>query len=852
MLRQFFDLKEKVPDCILFFRMGDFYEMFFEDAVVASKVLSIALTSRDKDHPDPIPMCGVPYRAVDAYLAKMVEEGYKVAVCDQVEDPKLAKGLVKREITRVVSPGMFTDPNHLPPREHRYLAALYFARESLGLACLDLASGEFLATTLLPGPALADELARLEPAELVLAETQAAHPGLGDLGPVGATMPRSLITGRPPSPSQARQTLEDRLPEEEDEADEPALVAAALAWSAVLSTQRTSPEHIEHLSLYQVASHLVLDAAAQRNLELFRSIAGGGRKGSLLHAVDQTATPMGGRLLKQWLSFPLRSMEAIEARHQAVEELVGDPLLLDSLRAALDELPDLPRLVGRASLGQATPRDLAALRDALLALPGLRAMLEPLQSALVASRLEQMSGLGGLAQRLYESLTPSPPGNLAEGGVIAKGVSPELDEQRKLKGAGKDWIASLQAELRESTGIGSLKVGFNKVFGYYIEVTRAHLEKAPESFIRKQTLANAERYITPELKEKEAAVLGAEEKALEMEKALFEELRAAVAAQGPPLVAAARAVAEVDVLAGLARLAQSRDYTRPRMIPSGEMAITAGRHPVVEQMLKEGEFVPNDVRLDDQGQQVLIITGPNMAGKSTILRQVALICLLAQAGSFVPAEAAQLPLLDRIFTRVGAMDDLAGGRSTFMVEMTETSHILAQATPRSLVILDEVGRGTSTFDGLSLAWAVAEHLHDLDGVGVKTLFATHYHELTELAATHPRAKNFNVAVKEYQGSIVFLRRLAPGGVSRSYGLAVARLAGLPEPVLERARQVLERLEQGSRQEPAPPSPPAKGGQLALFGGDGHPVLKRLAELDLSRLTPLEALNLLSEMQGELD
>ncbi|MBU2516786.1 MAG: DNA mismatch repair protein MutS [Proteobacteria bacterium] len=852
MLRQFFELKERVPDCILFFRMGDFYEMFFEDAVVASKVLSIALTSRDKDHPDPIPMCGVPHRAVDAYLAKMVQEGYKVAVCDQVEDPKLAKGLVKREITRVVSPGMFTDPNHLPPRDHRYLAALYFARESLGLACLDLASGEFLATTLLPGPALADELARLEPAELVLAESQAAHPGLGDLGAMGASLPRSLQTGRPPTPAQARQLLERRLPDEGDaEACEPALVAAALAWSAVLATQRTSPEHIEPLSLYRVASHLVLDAAAQRNLELFRSIAAGGRKGSLLHAVDHTATPMGGRLLKQWLAFPLRSLEAIEARHQAVEELVSDPLLLDGLRSALDELPDLPRLAGRASLGQATPRDLAALRDALLALPGLRVMLEPLQSVLVASRLEQMSGLGGLAQRLYESLTPSPPGSLAEGGVIAAGVSPELDEQRKLKGAGKDWIASLQADLRAATGIGSLKVGFNKVFGYYIEVTRAHQDKVPDSFLRKQTLANAERFITPELKEKEAAVLGAEEKALEMERALFEELRLAVAAEGPRLVAASRAVAEVDVLAGLARLAQSRDYTRPRMIPAGELVITAGRHPVVEQMLKEGEFVPNDARLDDQGQQVLIITGPNMAGKSTILRQVALICLLAQAGSFVPAEAARLPLLDRIFTRVGAMDDLAGGRSTFMVEMTETSQILAQATPRSLVILDEVGRGTSTFDGLSLAWAVAEHLHDLDGVGVKTLFATHYHELTELAATHPRAKNFNVAVKEYQGSIVFLRRLAPGGVSRSYGLAVARLAGLPEPVLARARQILERLEQGSRQEPAPPVPPSAGGQLALFGGDGHPVLQSLAKLDLSRLTPLEALNLLNEWQGEL-
>jgi DNA mismatch repair protein MutS len=852
MLRQFFELKEQAPDCILFFRMGDFYEMFFDDAVVASKVLSIALTSRDKGHPNPVPMCGVPHRAVDAYLAKMVQAGHKVAVCDQVEDPKLAKGLVKREITRVVSPGMFTDPNHLPPREHRYLAALFLGRERLGLACLDLASGEFMATALLPGPALADELARLEPAELVIAESQAAHPGLGDLGPAGAELPRSLAGGRPPTPAQARQILGGRLPEEEEsEAWEPALVAAALAWSAVLSTQRTSPEHIEPLSLYQVESHLVLDATAQRNLELFRSIAGGGRRGSLLHAVDMTATPMGGRLLKQWLGFPLCSLAAIESRHQAVEELVGDPLLLDSLQEALGQLPDLPRLVGRASLGQATPRDLAALRDALLALPGLRAMLEPMQSALVASRLGQMGGLGPLAQRLYDSLTPSPPGNLAEGGVIAQGVSPELDELRQLRGQGKDWIAALQAELRASTGIPSLKVSFNKVFGYFIEVTKTHLDKVPDSFIRKQTLANAERYITPELKDKEAAVLGAEEKALELERRLFEELRRAVAGEGPRLVAAARAVAEVDVLAGLARLALSRDYVRPVMSQNGELAITAGRHPVVEQMLAEGEFVPNDVALDDHQQQVLIITGPNMAGKSTILRQVALICLLAQAGSFVPAAQARLPLIDRIFTRVGAMDDLAGGRSTFMVEMTETSQILAAATPRSLVILDEVGRGTSTFDGLSLAWAVAEHLHDLAGVGVKTLFATHYHELTELAATHPRVKNFNVAVKEYQGSIVFLRRLAPGGVNRSYGLAVARLAGLPETVLERARQILTRLEQEA---PPAPAPPGMGGgdQLALFGGGEHPVLAKLAELDLSRLTPLEALNLLSEWQNELD
>ena len=430
-------------------------------------------------------------------------------------------------------------------------------------------------------------------------------------------------------------------------------MAASLAWSAVLSTQRTSPEHVEPLSLYQVESHLVLDATAQRNLELFRSIAGGGRKGSLLNAVDMTSSPMGGRLLKQWLGLPLRSQTAIEARHQAVEELVGDPLRLDALREALGELPDLPRLVGRASLGQATPRDLAALRDALLALPGLRSLLEPMQSALVAARLGRMSGLGPLAQRLYDSLAPSPPASLAEGGVIAKGVSPELDELRQLRGAGKDWIAALQAELRAATGIPSLKVSFNKVFGYYIEVTKAHLEKVPESFIRKQTLVNSERYITPELKDKEAAVLGAEEKALELERQLFEGLRAEVAAEGARLVAASRAVAEVDVIAGLARLALSRDYVRPVMSPGGPLSISAGRHPVVEQMLPEGEFVPNDVFLDDREQQVLIITGPNMAGKSTILRQVALICLLAQAGSFVPASQASLPLIDRVFTRVG-------------------------------------------------------------------------------------------------------------------------------------------------------------------------------------------------------
>ena len=856
MFRQYLELKAQVPDCILFFRMGDFYEMFFEDAVVASKILGIQLTSRDKNDPDPVPMCGVPFRAVDTYLAKMVEAGFKVAVCDQVGDPRKAKGLVRREITRVVTPGMFTDPQHLSARDHRFLAALCLTGGQAGLASLDLSSGEFRATALELGPPLVDELARLEPAELIVAENQASHPALAGLG-LASDLPQSLYKGRPPNLRQAEDILSARLPQEDHDPPTPALIAAAMAWSVVVGTQRCEPEHVEPLELYRVEGHLALDAAARRNLELFRSIAGGSRKGSLAHAVDQTKSPMGARLLREWLGFPLLDLPGIEARHQAVDEFAADPLLAQSVAEMLDAFPDLPRLVGRASLGHASPRDLAALRDALGLLPGLREELARMVSPLIAEQRDLLHGLEDLAADLSATLAPSPPASLAEGGVIAPGVNPELDEQRELMNSGKDWIAALQLKLRSETGIPSLKVGFNKVFGYYIEVTKTHLDKVPESFIRKQTLAAGERYFTPGLKEREAAVLGAEERALILERQAFEELRDRVAAASRPLMACARALATVDVVNALARLALSRRYVRPRMSENGSLEIVGGRHPVVEQMLPEGDFVPNDIKLDMHEQQVMIITGPNMAGKSTILRQAALIALLAQAGSFVPADQADLPLVDRIFTRVGAMDDLAGGRSTFMVEMTETSQILQKATPRSLVILDEVGRGTSTFDGLSLAWAVAEHLHELAGQGVKTLFATHYHELTELAAQLPRVKNFNVAVKEYQGHIVFLRKLTPGGVSRSYGIAVARLAGVPDSVLNRAREILNRLEDGSRSAPQLPAHPAPESaaplaQMGLFQPAEHPVMKRLNDLDLDGLTPLEALNVLDELKNALD
>jgi DNA mismatch repair protein MutS len=853
MLRQYMELKEQAPDCILFFRMGDFYEMFFEDAQAASRVLSITLTSRDKG-PDPVPMCGVPHHAADQYLAKLVEAGFKVAVCDQVENPRLAKGLVKREITRVISPGMFIDPGHLPAKSHRFLAALNLGRETYGLACLDLASGEFRAVALPPGPSLGFELARLEPAELVLAESQQGHPQLAELGQAVSELPRSYFPGRPPSPAQARQTLEGRLPSASNEEDQPALVAATMLWEVVTSTQRRVPEHVGSLELYQVRSHLLLDATARRNLELFRSIAGGSRQGSLIQAVDMTSTPMGGRLLREWLGFPLLEIAAIEARQQAVEELTLTPLTVDALEETLARLSDIPRLVGRASLGQAGPRDLTSLRDTLSTLPRLKERLDGLSSPLLRECARHFTGQETLATRLAASLAERPPLNLSEGGVIATGVSEELDKQRAMASSGKGWIAAMQTVLRVETGIASLKVGFNKVFGYYLEVTNAHKDKVPASFIRKQTLAGAERYITQELKAREEAVLGAEEKALELELTLFEKLRQKVSTAARGLLAAARAAATVDVLTGLARLALSHDYVRPRLTEEGAMVIVGGRHPVVERMLGPGEFVPNDLNLGGTDNQVLIITGPNMAGKSTILRQVALICLLAQAGSFVPAKKVSLPLVDRIFTRVGAMDDLARGRSTFMVEMTETAQILKQATPRSLVILDEVGRGTSTFDGLSLAWAAAEHLHDLQGVGVKTLFATHYHELTELAATHPRAKNYNVAAKEYRGEIVFLRRLTPGGANRSYGLQVAALAGLPASVLERARDILQSLEAGGVAKAVFTSAPEAGraGQLDLFSTGEHPVLIRIRELDLSRMTPLAALTLLDELKRELD
>ncbi len=847
MMRQYLELKEQVPDCILLFRMGDFYEMFLEDAKVASRVLGIALTSRDKNGENPIPMCGVPHHALEQYLDTLVNKaGFKAAICEQVEDPKQAKGLVKRDITRVISPGMYTNPERIEAKDHRYVASVYFQNAIIGLACLDLSSGEFMAANLHSSPELIFELARLEPWELIMAAEQQEPAMLSQLGEM-ASLPRTLVKAL--ELEEGNKLLRHLLSEPASDGHGAGLMAASMLWSVVIDTQRCKPEHVQELVFYEPRSFLVLDPHAIRNLELFRSIMDGGRKGSLLHSIDYTQTPMGARLLKDWLLFPLRHKMLIEARQQAIAELIEARLSLEEITECLKALPDLPRLLGRVGMGQAGPKDLASLRNALMLLPRLSVAASQFNAPLILDSVKMMEGMDDLSHLLEQTLASEPPYNLADGGVIADGVSSDLDQLRALAGQGKNWVAELQQSLRSQTGINSLKVGFNRVFGYYIEVSKTHQEKVPPEFMRKQTLAGGERYITIELKEKEAAILGAEESALALEVKLFNRLREQVAARSGQLMALARALARLDVLCGLALLAHTKAYVRPVVSEDGTLDISGGRHPVVESMLKPGEFVPNDILLNNE-QQVLIITGPNMAGKSTILRQAAIIAILGQMGSFVPAEKARLTILDRIFTRVGAMDNLAKGQSTFMTEMVETAQILKEATPQSLVILDEVGRGTSTFDGLSLAWAIAEFLHNLQGVGVKTLFATHYHELIEIANSCPRVRNFNVAVKEFNNDIVFMRRLAPGGVSRSYGLQVAKLAGIPQDVLQRAHNILQQLEAENTLN----NEMALSPQLALFDATSaaeHPVLDRLRELDTANLTPLAALNLMEELKRAL-
>jgi DNA mismatch repair protein MutS len=863
MMRQYLEIKAAHPHAILFFRLGDFYEMFLDDAIKASRILDIALTSRSKggDGQD-IPFCGVPYHAAAPYIAKLVEAGEKVAICEQVEDPKTAKGIVKRQVVRVVTPGLTVDSESLSPKENNFLVSiLRDGGEQWGLASLDLSTGEFKACDLPSLEALVAEISCLNPPEVLLPELLAVDRELPLLQAVLrerllSTLPEwvydddygTRIVGRFFN-GAGRNSLGC--------ADLRSGFSAATALLHYLSeTRQGEVTHLRGLTPYRVSDHLVLDDSTRRNLELVATISEGRRKGSLLWVMDRTATAMGGRKLKQWLNYPLISVEKITERHDAVQELLEGRSLREGIAEALGGVQDLERLNARVSLATAGAKDLVSLKLSLQRLPALRTLLEEVGAPLLVHIHASLDTLEDLAALLEGTLVADPPFTLREGGLMADGCNSELDELRAISREGKGFIARMEAQERSRTGISTLKVRYNRVFGYYIEVTRAQSANIPDDYQRRQTLANAERYITPQLKEYEEKVLGAEDRIADLEYALFQELRQKAAAEGARILSSAEAVAQLDVLVSLATLAQDRGYVRPEVDDGGLLSISEGRHPVIDALDLGERFVPNDVLLDTGENQLLIITGPNMAGKSTFMRQVALITLMAQVGSFVPAASAVIGVVDRIFTRVGASDNLSRGQSTFMVEMTETAAILRNATDRSLIVLDEIGRGTSTFDGLSIAWAVAEHLHDTPGCRARTLFATHYHELVELAVTRPGIKNYNIAVREWNEQIIFLRRIVEGGASHSYGIQVARLAGLPPEVIGRAREILANLEGGEytdggspriarqRKGEDAPLPP----QMALFEESGDPLRKRLKSLSINTLTPLEALNLLAELK----
>ena len=854
-MAQYHHFKRQHRDAILLFRMGDFYETFFEDAREMSRLLGITLTARNHGKTTgEVPLAGVPHHAVEAYVAKLLRLGRKVAICEQVEDPRKAKGVVKRDVVQVISPGTALADSMLDQQRNNFLVCLCAGQGRAGLASVDLSTGDFLLDEL-PLEELADELERLAPAELLLSEAADPH-WVDTLRQVLPRASQSRIEDWQFEYRQAYETLAEQLHVHslkgfDCEDLHQGVCAGGAALHYLRDTQRGAVEHLNRLTRQRRENCLYLDATARRNLELLANQQDGAEQGSLVEVLDDTRTPMGARLLRQWVAAPLRDPAAITRRLDTVEVLLGERGPHARLQETLGQVGDLERMVARICCQRANARDLVGLGRSLGQVPSLRQQA----GALAAPLLQELAAVGlpvvdELVELIRRTLVDDPPATLTEGGMVRSGCDAELDELRQASAGGKEWIAQLQVQERARTGIASLKVGFNQVFGYYLEVSKANHDKVPDDYIRKQTLVNAERYLTPELKEWEAKVLGAEEKIAEIETRIFLELRTQVAGWAARVQQIARSLAQLDVLVSLAEVAQRERYVRPQIDEGPDIEIEGGRHPVIERRLQEGRFVPNDLYLDAQ-TQVLLITGPNMAGKSTIIRQVGLIVLLAQLGSFVPARRARLGVVDRIFTRVGAADNLARGESTFMVEMNEAANILNNATERSLILMDELGRGTSTFDGLSLAWAIVEFLHDCPS-RPRTLFATHYHELTKLEGPLVRLKNANVLVREEGGHVVFLHRLAPGPCDRSYGINVAQMAGMPTQVVGRAKEILARLERGEPQESVPRRNPAEE-QLPLFAiaAPQSPVVAELRQLDLDRLTPLQALLKLGEWQDKL-
>jgi len=861
MMEQYFRIKELHPDALLFFRLGDFYEMFYEDAKTAAPVLDIALTSRQK-----VPMCGVPYHAVNSYLPKLLRQGFKVAICEQVEDPKSAKGIVRREVIKVLTPGTAVEIESEDAKESTFLVSLALAEDGWGMALVDLAAGE---VRTLEGPwaeakLLADEIFKAGPKEILYPE--GSEDALRRVIPLDGSSGAALSPAEGwlfDPPQAARVVLEHfgaRSLAGFGLEDKPRAVAAAGALVAyVKKVRRDSLALVHRISYLTAGGHLVLDAATVRNLELVRNLRDGKLKGTLLDVIDFTVTAPGGRLLRAWLLRPLRDVGAIADRQDAVTEGLGATIARREIRETLKGVHDLERLVGKIALAAAHPRDLVALKRSLAPLPAVEREIRAFTSPLFKDMTARWDNAADVAGLVDTAILDEPAFLLTEGGIIKDGWNAELDDLRAVSRSGKGFIAALESRERERTGIGSLRVRYNKVFGYYIEVTKPHLARVPADYMRKQTLVNAERFLTPELKEYEEKVLHAEERIGALEQRLFLEIRETVARETPRLQRIAADVAALDVLLALAECAARRGYVRPTVDDGDVLRIEAGRHAVIETTQAE-PFIPNDLELDAAANQILIITGPNMGGKSTFLRQAALIVLLGQMGAFVPAKSARIGLVDRVFTRIGAMDFLSVGQSTFMVEMLETAAILHNATSRSLILLDEVGRGTSTFDGLSIAWAVAERLHEREDVRPKTLFATHYHELTELALTLPRIKNYHVSVREWKDEVVFLRKIVPGPSDRSYGIHVAKLAGIPRDVIDRAREILFNLEKQELDEAGLPRLARRGrasgdrSQMMLFAEDRDYALYRelrdeIEGLDLTSLTPLDALNILAGLKG---
>jgi len=879
MMEQYLSIKEEYADAILFYRMGDFYEMFHKDAKKAAPILEIALTSRNKNDPNPIPMCGIPVKAADNYIAKLVEKNCKVAICEQVEDASLATGLVKREVVKVITPGMIITEELLDKNSNNFLLALFSNNKKAGLSFLDISTGGFYTTEInsengkIP-PFLIDEVIKTDPGEIILPHYFQDNPSYNYVNKAFADRNITYLAKHYFDLADAKQNLCDKFNTRSLEgfgcdSFSSGLSAAGAIISYVNDTQFTDTTHITGIIPYQLSNNLLIDSKSVRNLELLQNLQNQDKKGTLLDVIDKTVTAMGSRLLKEWIRYPLKDKNKIEKRFEAVRQAIDSTSLRENCQNRLKQVYDLERLSSKIAMKHCNARDLTALETSLLTLPDLMKKLDKFSSNLLAGKdikdlKTVIEELCSLADLIHHAIREDALPGLNEGGIINNGFDSDLDELLDISRNGRQWIAKAEAEEKEKTKLSSLKIKYNKIFGYFIEVSKAQALSVPETYIKKQTLVNSERFITEEIKEAESKILNAQEKRAALEYSIFCKIRDEISSKVPLILKIASFLARVDVLLCFAQSAQENNYTQPKINNNGKISIYQGRHPVVEKLVKGERYVPNDIVMDNDSNQILLITGPNMAGKSTILRQVALTAFMAQMGSFIPAEKASLCLVDKIFTRVGALDNLSQGQSTFMVEMEETANIVNNATQNSLVILDEIGRGTSTYDGMSIAWAVAEYLHNLNNKGVKTLFATHYHELIKLEETLPRFKNFNIAVKEFNDNIVFLRQLIPGGTNKSYGIQVARLAGIPKKIIANAKTKLANIEQESQENKinAKASKKSKKNnndndndkaiqQLDLFTNNENQLIQILDKVDISTITPMEAINLLNDMKQKI-